>query len=108
MSMLALVGAATAQAQDAPNAYLGDRMPYAVFDQLPLTRITVPSGGLAIGIAPGALDLPRERLLDWIERCANVVATYLRADEGSTRARRPRRAVGSAGGAAGERGRAPR
>jgi hypothetical protein len=70
VSAVALVGAAIAQAQDAPDAYLGDRMPYAAFDRLPLTRITVPSGEVAIGIAPGALDLPRHPRVVWAELAA--------------------------------------
>jgi hypothetical protein len=76
LSLLTLVAAATAQAQETPEAYLGDRMPYAAFDRLPATRIVVRGGEIVVGIASGPLDLPRARLLDWIERCANVVVTY--------------------------------
>jgi hypothetical protein len=76
VSLLALVATSTAQAQEAPEAFLGDRMPYAAFDRLPATWIVVPGGEIVVGIAPGPLDLPRARMLDWIERCANVVAAY--------------------------------
>ena len=75
-SLLALVAASTAPAQETPEVYLGDRMPYAAFDRLPATQVVVPGGEIAVGIAPGPLELPRARLLDWIERCANVVAAY--------------------------------
>lgn len=75
-SLLVIVTASIAHAQEAPEAYLGARMPYAAFDRLPTTRLVVPGGEIAVGIAPGALDLPPGRLHDWIERCANVVAAY--------------------------------
>ena len=76
LSLLTLVAATTAPAQETPEAYLGDRVPYAAFDRLPATRTVVPSGEIVVGIASGPLDLPRARLLDWIERCAIVVVTY--------------------------------
>ena len=53
LSLLALVAASTRQAQEAPEAYLGDRMPYAAFDRLPATRLVVPGGEIVVGIAPG-------------------------------------------------------
>jgi len=57
-------------------AFLGPRMPYDDFDRLPPTRLEVSSGTLAVGIAPGKLELPTERLLAWIERSATAVAAY--------------------------------
>jgi hypothetical protein len=65
-SLLVIVTASIAHAQEAPEAYLGARMPYAAFDRLPTTRLVVPGGEIAVGIAPGALDLPPGRLHDWI------------------------------------------
>ena len=53
LSLLALFAASIAQAQETPDAYLGDRMPYAVFDRLPATRIVVSGGEIMVGIAPG-------------------------------------------------------
>ena len=77
LGVLALVAVSSAQAaQQAPDAYLGDRMPRAAFDRLPATRLIVGEGEIVVGIAPGPLDLSRARLLDWIERCANVVTAY--------------------------------
>jgi hypothetical protein len=76
LGLLVLFAASIAQAQEAPDAYLGDRMPYAAFDRLPTTRIAVPGGEIVVGIAPGALGLDRVHLLDWIERSASVVARY--------------------------------
>jgi len=76
LGLLILVAASTVQAQETPEAYLVDRMPYAAFDRLPAMQIVVPRGKIVVGIAPGPLDLPHARLLDWIERCANVVARY--------------------------------
>jgi hypothetical protein len=55
LSLLSLVAASTAQAQEAPDAYLCDRMPYAAFERLPATRVMVPSGEIVVGIAPGPL-----------------------------------------------------
>jgi hypothetical protein len=73
--VLALLGASSGVARASPE-YLGDRMPYAAFDRLPLTRLAVGGGEIAVGIAPGRLTLPRATLLDWIERSARAVAGY--------------------------------
>jgi hypothetical protein len=73
---LALAAASTGHAQETPEAYLGDRMPYAAFDRLPATRLVVPGGEITVGIAPGALALPRATLLAWIEEAATAVASY--------------------------------
>ena len=77
LSLLALVFASTCQAQEPPaDPFRGDRMPYAAFDQLPATRVVVPGGEISVGIAPGALALPRDRLFTWIEQSAHTVAAY--------------------------------
>jgi hypothetical protein len=70
------VAASLGLADDTPGAFLGDRMPYAAFDRLPATRLAVAGGEIAVGIAPGALDLPRAILLAWVERSASAVAAY--------------------------------
>ena len=76
LGLLVLLAASVAQAQEAPEVYLRDRMPYAAFDRLPTTRIAVTGGEIVVGVAPGPLGLERAHLLDWIERCADVVARY--------------------------------
>jgi hypothetical protein len=68
--------AGAGQAQEGADAYLGDRMPYAAFDRLPVTRLAVAGGEIAVAVAPGPLNMPRERLLGWIEQSANAVAAY--------------------------------
>jgi len=67
---------ATVASQETPEAFLGERMPYAAFDGLPVTRLPVPGGEIAVGFAPGPLTLPREDLLAWVERSAAAVAAY--------------------------------
>jgi hypothetical protein len=76
LGLLVLLAASVAQAQEGPEVYVGDRMPYAAFERLPTTRIAVTGGEIVVGIAPGRLDLERAHLLDWVERSASVVARY--------------------------------
>ena len=75
-SLCALALASTCRAQEGAEAYLGDRMPYAAFDQLPAARLAVPGREIAVAVAPGTLNVPRARLLGWIEQSAHAVATY--------------------------------
>ena len=73
----ALFGCAAPGAVAEDNSrYLGDRMPYAEFDRIPATRLAVPGGELLVAFAPGALDLPRERVLGWVGSSARAVAAY--------------------------------
>lgn len=78
MSALALGLCATAPstALDSSTDFLGSRMPYAEFDRLPATRINVLGSELTVAFAPGALDLPRERVLEWVRSSAGAVAAY--------------------------------
>jgi hypothetical protein len=65
-----------AQESDA-SEFLSERgMPYAAFDRLPHTPISVGSATLQLGIAPGELALSPERLRRWVEHSANVVAHF--------------------------------
>jgi hypothetical protein len=73
--LLTLV-ASGARAQDSPDVYLGDRMPFAAFDRLPADRLEVPGGEITVAVAPGALQLPRAALLAWIRQSASAVAGY--------------------------------
>ncbi len=67
---------AVAQPSDPAGIFLGARMPYAEFDRLAQTRMPVPGGEIVVAFAPGALALPRERVLEWIRSAATAVATY--------------------------------
>ena len=71
-----LVAVSTVVPQERPDTLLGDRMPYAAFDRLPLTRLHVGGGEIAVGFAPGPLRLARASLLAWIEGSADAVAAY--------------------------------
>jgi hypothetical protein len=71
-----LVAVSTVVPQEAPDAFLGDRMPHGAFERLPLTRLHVGGGEIAVGFAPGPLQLPRASLLAWVEGSARAVAAY--------------------------------
>lgn len=58
------------------SRFLGERMPYAEFDRLPATRLALPGGELIVAFAPGTLELPRERVLDWVGSSARAVSAY--------------------------------
>lgn len=63
-------------AAEHPGRFLGDRMPYAEFDQLPASRIQIHGSELVVAFAPGALDLSQQQVLAWVETSAMTVATY--------------------------------
>lgn len=67
---------AAAGAAEDNSRFLGERMPYAEFDRLPATRIELPGGELIVAFAPGTLELPRERVLDWVGSSARAVSAY--------------------------------
>ena len=54
----------------------GDRMPYDAFDKLAKTDLDVPGGVVHVGVAPGELALPKDRLLDWVKASAKAVSIY--------------------------------
>ena len=60
----------------AEDFYTGRTMPYAAFDRLTATPVTVAGGTLNIGFAPGSFTLPHERILAWLTKSAEAVATY--------------------------------
>jgi len=60
----------------AQSSFTGARMPYDAFDRLPATTIQVGKALLKVGFAPGELALPRQAILDWIERSAKAVNVY--------------------------------
>ena len=63
-------------ALEATVDFLGPRMPYAEFDQLPATRLAIAGAELIVAFAPGPLDLPRAQVLDWVRSAAHGVVTY--------------------------------
>ena len=70
-----MLGAASFPAH-AQSEFLGERFPYAAFDRLPATPITVGVGTLNIAFAPGEFTLPRRALFDWLETSAKAVSVY--------------------------------
>ncbi len=73
---LGLFLTAPSNAAESAPPFLGSRMPYAEFDRLPAHRVELPGTVLTVAFAPGALDLPRAQLLDWIASSARAVALY--------------------------------
>ena len=51
-------------------------MPYAAFDQLAATHVTVGGADIVIGFAPGVIDLPHAEIVEWITSSAAVVAAF--------------------------------
>ena len=70
LGLTLLIANSTCEAQETLETYLGGRMPYAVFDRLPVSRLAVPGGEIVVGIAPGTLQIQPSRLLGWIEIAA--------------------------------------
>lgn len=60
----------------APSEFMGERMPYAAFDELQTTPIKVEGGVLNVGFAPGATALPRSEILAWLQKSARAVELY--------------------------------
>jgi hypothetical protein len=51
-------------------------MPSAEFDTLPGNRISAEGAEIRIGYGPGTLDLPRERIVEYVRSSAHSVAVY--------------------------------
>src|SRR5262245_57191240 len=60
----------------AADELVGGSFPYRQFDALPATRIDVGGGTLQVAFGPGALELSRETILDWVTRSVRAVASY--------------------------------
>jgi hypothetical protein len=71
-----LLSAAAYVPAHAQSEFSGQRFPYAAFDRLPKTTITVGGGTLNIGFAPGPPTLPRAKLISWLETAAKAATTY--------------------------------
>ncbi len=71
-----LCAVSSANADEPAVEFLGNRMPYAAFDQLPATRLEVPGAVLTVAFAPGRFDLPQTKVLDWVLAAAHAVSVY--------------------------------
>jgi hypothetical protein len=61
----------------AQSEFLGERFPYAAFDRLPATPITVHGGGTVnVAFAPGDFVLPHSAIMDWLKTSAKAVSVY--------------------------------
>jgi hypothetical protein len=75
--LLVLAAAATGAAHEpSSDPARGGHVPVAAIDGTPPARLTVPGGEVVVRIAPGALALPHDRVLAWVERSARAVAAY--------------------------------
>ncbi len=83
MRSLLIVGATivgmlplSVEATDSSQAFRGTGMPYAAFDTLHSSPLEIGGAVLNVGFAPGDLNLPRERILEWLRTSARAVTTY--------------------------------
>lgn len=53
-----------------------DDMDYDALASVPLAQVHVGGAVLHVGFAPSGLDVPRQRILSWLERSATAVSTY--------------------------------
>jgi hypothetical protein len=76
VTALVLSGALPSRANAQSEFMRGNRMPYDAFDKLARTDLDVSGGVIHVGFAPGAIALPRDKILDWVKMSAKAVATY--------------------------------
>ena len=76
VAALVLLGVLPSRANAQSEFMRGDRMPYDAFDKLAKSDIDVPGGVIHVGFAPGAIALPKDKVLDWVRTSAKAVATY--------------------------------
>ena len=65
-----------AASADSSDPFRSRGMPYDAFDQLTATHVSIGATDLAIGFAPGAIDLPPATVVEWIAASAAIVAAY--------------------------------
>ncbi len=56
--------------------FRGQSMPYAAFDKLSKTTLTIKGAKLNIGFAPGKINIERNKILTWLEKSAHTVEQY--------------------------------
>ena len=71
-----LAGAASFRADAQSELMRGDRMPYDRFDRMPKTDIDIAGSTIHLAVAAGDIDLPQEKIIDWIRMSAKAVVTY--------------------------------
>jgi hypothetical protein len=76
IAALVMLGVLPSRASAQSEFMRGDRMPYDAFDKLAKTDLDVPGGVIHVGFAPGAIALPKEKILDWVRTSARAVSTY--------------------------------
>lgn len=73
---IAFFGVLASASAHAQSELTGERFPYAAFDRMPTTPITIGGGTLDIAFAPGEFALPRSAIMAWLERSAKAVSIY--------------------------------
>jgi len=58
------------------SVFMSDRMPYDAFDELPQTHVRSGTTDLIVAFAPGHLELSQQRVSQWIQQRADIVAAY--------------------------------
>src|ERR1700722_4239830 len=76
MAALLTLGVLPLRAYAQSEFMRGEGMPYDAFDKLAKTDLDVPGGVIHVGFAPGAIALPKEKILDWVKTSAKAVAIY--------------------------------
>ena len=77
LTMAALLAGGLSWRSQAQSEYArGERMPYDAFDKLAKTDIDVPDGVIRVALAPGAMALPKDKILDWVKTSAKAVSMY--------------------------------
>lgn len=51
-------------------------MPYAAFDRVPFESVQIGDALIRVVFGPGAFDLPRQRIVDFVRQSARTVALY--------------------------------
>ena len=71
-----LQSTAWAAEENLAEKFLGPRMPYTAFDQLPATELKVAGATFKIAYAPGELTVAQTTALDWVRKSAEAIAAY--------------------------------
>ena len=51
-------------------------MPYAAFDRMPFESVQIGDALIRVVFGPGEFDLPRQRIVDYVQQSAHTVALY--------------------------------
>ena len=73
---LVVLAKASPQATAFDPSYSDQGFPYAAFEQLDSTPITVGGSKIIVAFAPGEFRLSRDRILAWIKKSGEAVETY--------------------------------